>query len=265
MGTLTSLSLSKTEVAIGLSVSEWALLIFALFVVVGIIGEYKLPWYDHRLELFTLFVLIGVAGEMIADAGVFFCSGRLQTISDKEVAALNIESANLKLAASNTGLLASQADERSRTLERDNLSLQSEVLKLQAAAAWRDFTKAQRDKFISLIKAHLIGVPAFTIAVDSVVGNPEARRYGAQLGSALFDALHPPKPIDGPFGLSTCLECTGVWICVNENALPGVSKDAKAIRDMLALSGVMGLKNCSDPKNGQGTPNNIKIIVGPKP
>jgi hypothetical protein len=93
MGTL---SLSRAATICGLHLSEAGLLLFGLIVVVGLIGEIKLPSWHLRLKLFELLVIIGVAGELICDGGVFVFSEHLQTISDIEVAHLNIEAANAR-------------------------------------------------------------------------------------------------------------------------------------------------------------------------
>lgn len=84
MGALTSLS--RTETSFWLGVSEYTLLAFALVVVIGLIGEHKLPWWHVRYGLFEFLVLAGCAGELFADGGVFFFSRRLETLSDLEIA-----------------------------------------------------------------------------------------------------------------------------------------------------------------------------------
>ena len=43
-----------------------------------------------------------------------------------------------------------------------------------------------------------------------------------------------------------------------------LSNDGKGVRKLLELSGVKGTKFCTGPKNGQGGPTVIKIVVGPK-
>lgn len=83
--------LSKSATAFCLDVSEWSLLFFGILLVIGIIGEYRVPWWSTRLKYFEALVVIGVAGELIADGGVFATSRRLQAISDREVADVNVE------------------------------------------------------------------------------------------------------------------------------------------------------------------------------
>src|SRR5665213_263036 len=79
------LSLSKSATITGLESSEWALLIFGVILVVGVVGELKALWWSVWVKRFEWIVLIGIAGELIADGGLFFFSSQLQGISDLEV------------------------------------------------------------------------------------------------------------------------------------------------------------------------------------
>jgi hypothetical protein len=137
-----------------------------------------------------------------------------------------------------------------------------EVQVLQAAAAWREFPRADSDKLVALTRQRFSGTLPVTVSFSSVIGNPEALRYGQLLSTALSTGL--ATPIAPPNGLSTCLECTGVWVVVNVNATSIAASDARIIRDLLELAGVKGSKFSTDPNNGQGAANNIMIIVGPK-
>jgi hypothetical protein len=136
-----------------------------------------------------------------------------------------------------------------------------EIIALEERLAWREFLPEQHDKVVSLI-AQLPKKPTSQVVVDSVVGDPEAKRYGDLLTKALSDALN--MPIEEPLGLSTCLQCTGVWICVNENATADTAQDGKIIRDVFDAVGVKGAQFCTDPRNSQGTSSTVKLIVGPK-
>ena len=91
-------SLSKSATTTGLDLSEWALLVFGLVLVVGIFGEYKnLPKFLlGPKEVFEILVMIGVAGELLGDGGVFLFSRQLQTISDAEVSSLVGENSDLR-------------------------------------------------------------------------------------------------------------------------------------------------------------------------
>src|SRR5437868_5318147 len=87
MGTF--FSLSKSATSIDLDISEIALLVFGILLVIGIIGEYaKSERWKKRLRVFELLVTIGVAGELFADGAIFVFSKHLQTIADGEIADL---------------------------------------------------------------------------------------------------------------------------------------------------------------------------------
>jgi hypothetical protein len=139
MGTLPSLS--KPATAICLSVSEYGLLIFALLVVVGLIGENKLPWWHHRLKIFEILVTIGCGGELLADGGVFVFSRRLQTIADGEFAVFNKEAATARKEAGDATKQAGDAIKeaagvrlRAAELERETVLLR-EQLRIQGSRA----------------------------------------------------------------------------------------------------------------------------------
>jgi|SRR5882724_8155779 len=93
------LFLSKSATALWLEASEWALLVFGVALVVGLIGEHKgikSATWKAREHIFSMLVVIGVAGELIADGGIFAFSGRLQTISDRENSKLNERAAKFE-------------------------------------------------------------------------------------------------------------------------------------------------------------------------
>src|SRR5581483_6404474 len=106
---------TKSEALLWLHSSEIALIVFAAVVGIGLVGEIafetdELPMrpdtrtYDarlrrkHRYRFAEVLVAIGVMGELIADAGIYLSSGRLQTISDHEVAALDRQTEDLRRA-----------------------------------------------------------------------------------------------------------------------------------------------------------------------
>ena len=88
---------------------------FGVFLVVGLIGEYRLPIWHHRIEIFEMLVLIGCGGELISDAGIFTFSEHLQTIQQTRVAELSTlageASAKAKKALTDSGTALSQAKE----------------------------------------------------------------------------------------------------------------------------------------------------------
>jgi hypothetical protein len=72
------------------------LLVSGVLLVIGLIGEYKLPFWHPRLEFFELLVLIGCAGELLADGGVFVFSERLQKIEHTQISDLAAQTKNAK-------------------------------------------------------------------------------------------------------------------------------------------------------------------------
>lgn len=139
--------------------------------------------------------------------------------------------------------------------------LSSKVSKAEEKAKGRHLSDQQREMLVSILKG-LPHSPTPKVVFDSVVGSPEAKKYGGQLTKALSDSIG--VHIDEPLGLSTCLECIGVWVAVNENATEETHKYGKAISEAFNRAGVIGAKFATDPRNGQGTPTTVKVIVGPK-
>ena len=195
--------LDKSGADVFLITSELLLLLFAALVAVGVLGEtfnsaYWQPW--HRT--FAIVVFIGVAGEMIADAGVFISSARLQEIQGAELTQATkvatiargqaIDANELATAAIGRAAAlekeAADARERAAKLEKDNLGLQAEVLELRKSVTWRDLTIEQNLKIVANI-LRTVHVPPTHIVFDSVVGNPEAKRYGDLLSKALSSAV----------------------------------------------------------------------------
>jgi hypothetical protein len=265
------------------------------FVIIGCVGEFvadfthiKSESWRHQLGRASLIVLIGALGlELVALARTNTLAGReialLNGIAadawtraataegtakgfDAQIAEAKRNTADAQRDAANAKERASKADEHASKNEKDaalllqqNLTLERDVLKLEAAASWREFSVTHHDRLLQLAKEHPL---SSVILFDSVLGNPEAQHYGTLLAKALTDAFK--RPIESPRGLSTCLECTGVWVCVNDDAGSDTVRDAKAIEPVLKRSGVGGTKFCTDPRNGQGTPATVKVLVGPK-
>lgn len=123
--------LSKPWAVAWLSISEWALLFFGIILVVGLVGEYfsdhkkrEYPKFKNHKRLFEILVIVGVAGELFADGGIFLFSGRLQTISDHEVATSNERAGNAEREAKEADLLAAQIG-----ITNSQLSLRVEELR----------------------------------------------------------------------------------------------------------------------------------------
>jgi hypothetical protein len=94
MGAVASLSRGATLCA--LDIAQLGVFIFGFFFLVGWIAEEttKERWKRYRM-LFVIMAIGGVAGEWIADIAVFALSEHLQTISDKEVAKLKLDTQHL--------------------------------------------------------------------------------------------------------------------------------------------------------------------------
>lgn len=128
------LSLSKPTAVLWLGISEWALLLFGIVLVVGLVGEHKgiksAKW-KARERIFSMLVVVGVAGELIADGGIFAFSGHVQSISDGEVAAANLEAKQAGKDAGDAKLLAAKIGTTNAQLVASNLALEKQVVELR--------------------------------------------------------------------------------------------------------------------------------------
>lgn len=159
MGTLFSLSKSATSIA--LNISEFALLLFGLLLVVGLIIEYKTEHGGRWMKIGEMLVIIGVAGELLGDGGIFLFSSHLQTIADLEIASLNKEAEDAKKATE---------DEH------------SERVKLEAKVAWRRLSKKQQ----SLIADHLLNrFLGLRVGVSYLGGFPESSQFADDILATL--------------------------------------------------------------------------------
>lgn len=272
MGYLFSLSKAGSEVS--LAWSEIALLVFGALLVAGLIGEYRTADKSKWYKRFEMFVILGVLGELLADGGIFLFTSHLEALNAIEVAALNKEAGEARKTASeiasqykDVDLAIADANARAKAAEAQIAIASAQAAeaneraaKLEAAQSWRVFSPKQAAALTALIK----GCPPIATAsllFDSVVGNPEAKRYGDQISAALSKAgVSSPLSL----GLSTCLECTGVWVCVNQSARPELMNIAGTLRGFLERTGVTVAKFCLDPKNDAALTDKIRIIVGPK-
>jgi hypothetical protein len=128
MGISSLASLSEPATTTMLDICEFGLLLFALLVVIGVIGEHKLPWWNVKYELFSVLVAVGCAGEMIADGGVFIFSKHLQTISDAELSHARVDVANALL-------MADSANERAEVARKDAEGFRAQIAEATARAA----------------------------------------------------------------------------------------------------------------------------------
>jgi hypothetical protein len=108
MGTF--FSLSKSATSFDLEVSEVALLLFGVLLVVGLIGEYAdSDRWKKYVKVFEMLVIIGVAGELLADGGIFLFSSHLQTIADEEIVELTKKAGDAKISAEGAATAADRA------------------------------------------------------------------------------------------------------------------------------------------------------------
>ena len=162
MGTLFSLSKSATSTA--LDISEVALLLFGILLVVGLIGEYaKSERWKKHVKTFEMLVIIGVAGELIADGGIFLFSSHLQTIADQEIAALNIRASGnekeaaqlrkdaegLKLDIAKANEKGGKANERAGILEKEAATLRKQNLDTESELENERTTRLELEKSLS--------------------------------------------------------------------------------------------------------------------
>ncbi len=137
-----------------LILSELLLLVFALLVAIGVLGETTKstrwqPWH----HAFGIIVFIGVAGEMVADAGVFISSSRLQELQEGEVAELTRTTAELR---------------------RNNLELEKKV-------APRRLSSDQKRAMSAILSRVLV-----PIAIVSRMLDPEGKDFGDDLRDAFI-------------------------------------------------------------------------------
>jgi hypothetical protein len=199
------LSLSRSATSAALDISEIALLVFGIVLVLGLVGEVaKSERWRKWLRIFELMVIIGVAGELVADGGIFLFSRHLQTITETEYADLNkqatdaynqaeharkeadsfeLDIAKAKQGAADADERASKAEENLGSAKRDaavaneraaeaNKIAEGERLarlKLEKRLAPRTLNNDQQRRIESKIKP-FSGTP-YELAVDPV---PEA-------------------------------------------------------------------------------------------
>jgi len=112
-------SLSKTATSTCLSASEYALLLFALIVVIGLIGEHKRAWPHPKYELYVILVAVGCGGELVADGGIFLFSRHLQAIADAELQGAVTKAGDARTSAGKAADAAGSAQENADKAVKD--------------------------------------------------------------------------------------------------------------------------------------------------
>ena len=107
-------SVTKSSTTFGLNASELALLIFGVILVIGLIGEYKVPERDKRLmKVFEMLVIIGVAGELLADGGnIPFFQPTTSNIGQRRIREANDKALDAKSSGMGAETSAGIAEER---------------------------------------------------------------------------------------------------------------------------------------------------------
>jgi hypothetical protein len=182
--------LSKHATSVALNISEAALLLFGLLLVIGLVGEYseKDRWKKH-VKVFKWLVIFGVGGELIADGGIFLLSARLQTLADGEIAILQSAVAQETARAesfrsdiANANLRAAEAEAETARLSKMAANEANARQKIEAKMADRRLPAAQTKILEDCLREH----PG-AVAVTAIANDREAYTY-AQDWREMFDA-----------------------------------------------------------------------------
>jgi hypothetical protein len=182
--------LSKHATSLALNISEAALLLFGLLLVIGLVGEYseKDRWKKH-VRVFKWLVILGVGGELIADGGIFLLSGRLQSLADGEIAIFQSAVAQETTRAesfrsdiANANLRAAEAEQETARLNKLAADETIARQKIEAKIADRRLLAAQTKILKDCLREH----PG-TVVVTAIANDREAYTY-AQDWREMFDA-----------------------------------------------------------------------------
>jgi hypothetical protein len=129
-------SLSKDVTSLALNAAEVALLLFGVLLVLGLVGEYsESARWKRYVKTFELFVILGVAGELVADGAIFLLSSHLQTLSDVEVARLNVDAESANATAKKFESQIAEANAKAEIARRDAESFRLDIAKAQGSAS----------------------------------------------------------------------------------------------------------------------------------
>lgn len=196
-------------------------------------------------ELFAVsLVAIGVSGEL----GIDFLSRDVET----KLRTKNRELTGLFQGASSTAIeRASNADERSKLLENENL-------KLRERLAWRTFSKADGERIVRAL-APFKGQP---VDIWKGLSDPESNQFGTEIKALLTEAGWVPRDFGGNVGGPLF---AGVSISVHHDSarLPAALRLVQILRDIgvRELSFVIDSHLSPDPVSM----GRVVVFVGRKP
>jgi hypothetical protein len=146
-------SLSKDVTTLALDSSEVALLLFGLLLVVGLVGEYaESERWKKYVKAFEMLVILGVAGELLADAGVFTFSARLQSLSDVEVARLKVAAESANATAKQFESQIAEANSKADSARTNAESFRLDIAKANERAAKAEVRAAEANLELTKLK-----------------------------------------------------------------------------------------------------------------
>lgn len=247
---------SKDSAEFWLHFSEAGLLVFALILVIGLVGEYAKP---SRTKMFELFVIAGVLGELLFDGGIFGFSGRLQIIQDELVEQANTLASQAVERAGNAYERASDANLKAAALEFAVEELKKENFKLAQSMRRRGVSADQT----KIVRGQLKGRGHTVIVVR--LDDAEAQLYAYDVYVLMANAGYNVSVQD----LGKTSPYVGVIVCENTGEdlkIFRVLKEAKIATDFARLKGNDRPEACEIPRYLFGGNDPItKIFVGQRP
>ena len=197
MGTVLG-SWSKSTVEANLRTSEFVLIVSGLVLLIGIVGEYYTDKERKKwLAVFQIMVILGLFVELLADAGVFVFSERLQKLEGADIQALDKK-------AREAGERADNALGKLRTaLDR------AETADVTSKAAVDKSGKAERSASSALDLAKGARQEADSFEKDIVLAKEQAATAESHLAEArklAADASAELKRLESPRSLSNVSE-----------------------------------------------------------
>jgi hypothetical protein len=122
--------------------------------------------------VFIAMVVIGLVGEFFSDAGVFLFSRHLQTISDRESAALNKEAGDARRDAGN-------ANERAALAEKATEDERMARIQLEKSMMWRHLSGKQRTDICAVLASEL------KPSISFHEGDEEGMEYAREIRDAI--------------------------------------------------------------------------------